>query len=37
MGPVVEGVLVVGPGKEEGFVVPWWIRRRRQPLKICEY
>jgi hypothetical protein len=23
MGPVGEGVLVVGLGKEEGFVVPW--------------
>lgn len=28
MGPEAEGVLVVGQGTEEGFVMPWWTRRR---------
>jgi hypothetical protein len=34
MGPVGEDGLVVGPGKVEGFVTPWSIRRRRQPLEM---
>jgi hypothetical protein len=28
MGPEAEDVLVVVPGKEEGFAMPCWTRRR---------